>query len=135
MTSQLFTAGLIAIKDQQLLLAFSKNKQAWYLPGGKIDSNESPAEGLIREVREELQVELDLQKLQYYCHITAPAYGEMNNIIMEQSCYRHDLTEPIHPSSEIEKMAYFSSENYLQDPVKVQGVVEVFNRLSVDQLI
>lgn len=34
------TAGLIVIKDNKLLLAYSNNKKAWYLPGGKIDLGE-----------------------------------------------------------------------------------------------
>jgi hypothetical protein len=32
---QLQTAGLVVIKNRKLLLAFSKNKQAFYLPGAK----------------------------------------------------------------------------------------------------
>jgi len=30
------TAGLVVIKNRKLLLAFSNNKQAYYLPGGKV---------------------------------------------------------------------------------------------------
>jgi len=41
MTTTLITAGLIVIKDKQLLLAFSNNKQAFYLPGGKADPGET----------------------------------------------------------------------------------------------
>jgi len=37
----LHTAGLVVIKEGKLLLAFSSNKNAWYLPGGKIDSGEN----------------------------------------------------------------------------------------------
>jgi ADP-ribose pyrophosphatase YjhB (NUDIX family) len=44
---KLSTAGLILIKDKKLLLAFSKNKKAWYLPGGKVDTNESSADNCV----------------------------------------------------------------------------------------
>ncbi|WP_236263836.1 NUDIX domain-containing protein [Dysgonomonas sp. Marseille-P4677] len=36
------TAGLLIIKENKLLLAYSNNKKAWYLPGGKIEAGESP---------------------------------------------------------------------------------------------
>lgn len=33
----LLTAGLVVTKNNQLLLAYSNNKNAWYLPEGKVD--------------------------------------------------------------------------------------------------
>ena len=55
---QLHTAGLIAIKDKKLLLAFSKNKQCFYLPGGKVDDTETAKQALCREIEEELNVHI-----------------------------------------------------------------------------
>ncbi|WP_245973015.1 hypothetical protein [Sphingobacterium siyangense] len=37
-TKCLPTAGLVSIKEDKLLLAYSNNRKAWYLPGGKIDA-------------------------------------------------------------------------------------------------
>ena len=45
------------IKDKKLLLAFSKNKQCFYLPGGKIDTGETAKQALCREIGEELNIE------------------------------------------------------------------------------
>ena len=87
----LTTAGLIVIKDRKLLLAFSNNKQAFYLPGGKTDQGESTENALRREVSEELDITLDPEKIHYYTHITAPAFGELDGIIMEQDCFLYDL--------------------------------------------
>ncbi len=84
---QLVTAGLLVIRDRKLLLAFSKNKQCFYLPGGKVDAGETPIAALCREVAEELNVSLEESDLQYYMHVTAPAYGETNGVIMEQDCF------------------------------------------------
>ncbi len=132
MAKQLFTAGLIVIKQQQVLLAFSKNKQAWYLPGGKIEAHETAYEAFEREIWEELGLSLDPERVQYYCHISAPAYREAEQIMMEQSCFRYDLTETIHPAAEIEKLKYFSLLAYLKEPVKVKGVIQVFENLEAD---
>jgi len=66
-------AALLTLKDRKLLLAYSKNKKCFYLPGGKIDSGESAKQALCREIEEELNVPLDETELEYYTHITAPA--------------------------------------------------------------
>ena len=70
---RLHTAGLIALKEGKVLLAFSNHKKAWYLPGGKIDAGETPREALCREISEELSTVIDPQKLRYIGRITAPA--------------------------------------------------------------
>ncbi|RAJ08715.1 NUDIX domain-containing protein [Chitinophaga skermanii] len=132
---QLYTAGLIAVKDKKLLLAFSNNKNAWYLPGGKIDPSEPASLALQREIEEELNVQLDPSQLTYYCHITAPAYGEEGHIIMEQSCFLYNIEGEIRPSNEIGAVQYFDLATYLQEPAQVIGVLKVFELLKNDQLL
>lgn len=133
-TVKLPTAGLLVIQNKQLLLAFSRNKQAWYLPGGKIDKGETAISGLIREIKEELNLAIDRSELSYYCHISAPAYGENKNLIMEQDCYLYELRENINPSNEIEAVRFFSLEDYKNEPAQVIGVLMVFEKLIADKL-
>ena len=128
------TAGLLVIKNNKLLLAFSRNKKAWYLPGGKVDSGEISRQALIREIKEELNVTLQAGLLKFYCHITAPAYGE-KNMIMEQDCYLYKLDGDIIASSEIEAVAYFDFETYQKEPVQVAGVLLVFENLLREMLL
>jgi 8-oxo-dGTP pyrophosphatase MutT (NUDIX family) len=129
------TSGLLVIRDNKLLLAYSNNKKAWYLPGGKVDAGETSIQALQREVLEELNVTLDPASLRYYCHITAPAFGEQHNIIMEQDCYLYDLEQEITPGNEIGGVRYFDLPTYLSEPAQVVGVLEVFKRLQADKLI
>lgn len=132
---KLHTAGLVVIKDQKLLLAFSGNKKAWYLPGGKIDTGETSIDGIIREIKEELNLDLDREKLVFHSHITAPAYGEDTHIQMEQDCFLYDLTEDIIPSNEIHEVAYFDLQTYLQEPAQVPGVLMLFQILEKEGLV
>jgi len=131
----LTTAGLIVIKDRKLLLAFSNNKQAFYLPGGKADQGESTENALRREVREELNVALDPEKVQFYTHITAPAFGELDGIIMEQDCFLYDLHQQPTPSAEIGDLRYFNTHTYKDQSQQVPGVVMVMHQLQTDDLI
>ncbi|WP_308600405.1 NUDIX domain-containing protein [uncultured Dysgonomonas sp.] len=129
------TVGLLVIKNDKLLLAYSNNKRAWYLPGGKIETDELPQQSLVREIWEELTLRIDVKLLKYYCHITAPAYGEDENLIMEQDCYLYELHENISPNNEIGPIKFFDSYSYEQEPAQVIGVLQIFKRLKADGLV
>lgn len=129
---QLHTAGLLVIKDRKLLLAFSTNKQCFYLPGGKVDDGETPAAALCREIDEELNTIISVKDLQFYTHITAPAYGEREGVIMEQDCFF--TTAPVQPvaAAEIGALHYFTLEEYLQQPVTAPGAIMILKQLKAD---
>ena len=129
------TVGLLVIKNDKLLLAYSNNKRAWYLPGGKIETDELPQQSLVREIWEELTLKIDVKLLKYYCHITAPAYGEDENLIMEQDCYLYELHENISPNNEIGAIKFFDGYSYEQEPAQVIGVLQIFKRLKADGLV
>ena len=128
-------AGLIAVKNRKLLLAFSKNKQAYYLPGGKVDADETAVKALIREVKEELNIILHENDLQFYCHITAAAFGEANGLIMEQDCFMCELKEAPKPTAEISKVEYFDEATYKEQEHLVPGVMMAFEQLRKDKFI
>lgn len=132
---KLDTVGLVVLKENKLLLAFSGNKHAWYLPGGKVDKGETNIEALVREIDEELNIELNVESLEYYRHVTAPAYGERSDVVMEQECFIYKLTEEMTPSKEIEALHYFDLDEYLKEPAQVPGVLILFSSLSKDGLI
>lgn len=132
---QLNTVGLLIIKEKKLLLAFSRNKKAFYLPGGKVDTGETAIQALLREIKEELNVELKEQQLQYYTHITATAYGETNGIIMEQDCFLYSAAILPQPAAEIEALEYFDKASYRFQPAQVPGVLTVLDQLQKDGLI
>jgi 8-oxo-dGTP pyrophosphatase MutT (NUDIX family) len=132
---QLHTAGLVVIKDKKLLLAYSNNKQAFYLPGGKVDEGETATQALVREIIEELNIVLQEERLQFYAHITAPAFGEDKAIIMEQDCYRYELEETPSPNAEIGEVEYFDSRSYRSQPAQVPGVITIIEQLKKNGLI
>ena len=133
--TEIITAGLVVIKEKKLLLAFSRNKRAWYLPGGKALEGENTVSAILREIREELNVKLDGRQLRFYMHISAPAFGEDPAIIMEQDCFL--CNRKINPlvSAEIGECRYFSREEYAQEPAQVPGVLILFEKLKQDRLI
>lgn len=129
------TAGLLIVRNRKLLLAYSKNKKCFYLPGGKIDSDETAIQGLCREIAEELNILLAENELTYYTHITAPAYGENNGVIMEQDCFLLNRNVDPVASGEIGELKYFSLEEYLSEPKTAPGAVMVLERLKEDGMV
>jgi 8-oxo-dGTP pyrophosphatase MutT (NUDIX family) len=129
------SAGLLIIKERKLLLAFSKNKQCFYLPGGKIDEGERAKQALCREIGEELNITLDENDLEYYTHISAPAYGEMNGVIMEQDCFLlNKIVNPI-AAAEIGELKYFTLKEYLVQTQTAPGAINFLEILKADNLV
>lgn len=62
-TKRAIAQGLIRNSTNEILLCELTYKQEWDLPGGVVDPHESPAHAVIREVREELDVEMSPQSL------------------------------------------------------------------------
>jgi RimJ/RimL family protein N-acetyltransferase/8-oxo-dGTP pyrophosphatase MutT (NUDIX family) len=62
-TKRAIAQGLIRNSTNEILLCQLTYKQEWDLPGGVVDPHESPAHAVIREVREELDVEASPQSL------------------------------------------------------------------------
>jgi 8-oxo-dGTP pyrophosphatase MutT (NUDIX family) len=132
---KLLTVGLLILENRKLLLAWSRNKQCFYLPGGKIDPDETPVMALCREIAEEMNVTIDEQELKYYTHITAPAYGEENGTIMEQDCFFLERYVTPEASSEIGELKYFSLDEYLLETNRAPGALMILEQLKSENYI
>ena len=124
------TAGLLLIKDRKLLLAFSKNKQCFYLPGGKTTPSETAKQALCREIAEELNVIIHEDDLAYYTHISAPAFGEVTGTAMEQDCFLLEKEISPEPSAEIAALQYFSLREYRQQTRQAPGAIMILDQLT-----
>jgi len=96
----------IYIKDGKVLMALSKGKDTWYIPGGKREQGETDIQALAREVKEELDVDLVLGSAKHYGVFEAQAHGKPEGIIVRMTCYTADFDGVLKASSEIEKIAF-----------------------------
>lgn len=61
-----FSSAAVLIENEQgeLLIVKSDYKDHWSLPGGIVDSGESPLKAAVREVEEEVGIKIDAESLQ-----------------------------------------------------------------------
>jgi 8-oxo-dGTP pyrophosphatase MutT (NUDIX family) len=95
----------IYVKNKRLLCTRSKGSDTFYLPGGKRKPNESGHEALVREIKEELNVDL-LHPLKFFGSFEAQAHGKQS--VVRLSCYSAPFKGKISPGSEIEGIAWLS---------------------------
>lgn len=100
----------IHILDQKILVTLSKGKDTWYIPGGKREGEEHDHEALMREVKEELTVDLKKGTIEKYGVFEAQAHGKPEGTVVRMTCYTAEYSGVLTPSSEIEKLDFFSFE-------------------------
>ena len=100
--------GLVYIRDKRILLTRSKNKDVFYIPGGKRESGESDQQVLVREIREELGVELVPETLRHLETFVAQAHGKAEGVKVQATCYTGEFTREPKPNGEIEEIAWLA---------------------------
>lgn len=124
--------AFIYLKDKKVLETLSRGKEIWYIPGGKREANETDAQALIREVKEELSVDLVPESLEQYGVFEAQAHGKPEGTVVRMTCYTADFTGELTPSNEVEKLAYFT---YADKPKTSPVDHLIFDDLKLKQLI
>lgn len=100
--------ALIEVKDRKLLGTLSPDKDTWYIPGGKREKGETDVQTLLREIKEELAVEIDPLSLSHFGTYEAQAHGKPEGVMVQTTCYTATYTGTPRPNQEIEKVGYFS---------------------------
>jgi 8-oxo-dGTP diphosphatase len=102
--------SLVCIKGNRLLSARSKGKDKFYLPGGKRNEWETDMEALIRESKEELDVDLIPESIKFIGAFEGQAHGKAEGTMVKLTCYVGDFKGEARASSEIEEIAWLSYE-------------------------
>ncbi len=118
--------AFVELKDRKVLETCSYGKDKWYIPGGKREVGESDQAALIREVKEELQVNLIPETIKFYGVFEAQAHGKPEGTMVRMTCYTAKYNGTLTPGAEVEKIDWF---NYSQ-----RGMVSPVDQLIFDDL-
>ena len=100
--------ALIQIKDGQILSTRSKGKTKYYIPGGKRESGETDEQTLIREIAEELNVQIRRETIEYVGTFKAQSDGARKGILVKMTCYKAKYDGVLEPTSEIEEIRWLN---------------------------
>ncbi|MFI9451661.1 NUDIX domain-containing protein [Amycolatopsis sp. NPDC052450] len=120
------------LRDGRVLTARSRGKSVFYLPGGKREPWESDAGTLIREIREELTVEIDPASIAPAGVFEAQADGHASGLVVRTTCYTAEFSGTLVASSEIEELAWLGYED--RDRLSAVGKI-VFDHLRETGLL
>lgn len=99
--------AFIEIRDRKILETCSYGKDKWYVPGGKREAGESDQQALVREMKEELNVNILPETMEPCGIFEAQAHGKPEGTIVRLTCYTAQYDGELLPSAEVEKMDWF----------------------------
>ena len=121
-------ACLLAQKGTAILAVRVRDNDLWYLPGGKIEAPETPEQALIREVREELSIDLAPGSIRYACTAAGPAYPQDGDV--ELLCFSATWTRDIAPAAEISEVAWLGAADIHLFTPTIRALYERYVGLS-----
>lgn len=104
--------GLALVRFKKLLVVREHNTSIYLLPGGKPEEGEDMEKTLIREIKEELNVDLLISSIKKYGIFEDIAANESNTII-KITLAIGDIKGDMKPSTEIEEIRWIGGDNQL----------------------
>lgn len=111
----------IHTKDGKILSTLSRGKNVFYIPGGKREENETDEQTLVREIKEELDVDIVLDTVEYLGVYEAQSDGAQEGVMVKMTSYIGDYVGELKASSEIERFEWLS----MSDIKKVSAVDKI----------
>ena len=131
--------ALIEIRDGKIAMVRTKGQDVFFMPGGSLEPGENDHQGLIRECREEISIEIDEGSIEYYDTFEAQAHGKPEGTIVRMNCYTAKYEGEFKPGrksdteeSEIEEIALLDYEDwervgltakYIFDDLREKGLI------------
>jgi 8-oxo-dGTP diphosphatase len=120
--NDIYKASGIILKDRKVLVERSQGKEYFIHPGGKIEPGETAKQAVIRELKEEFQIDVDEQDLELFDQNSAPAANSPEVQVHMDVFLVKKWRGELKPDSEVEETRWLTS-NVPKD-IKVGSIME-----------
>lgn len=96
----------VQVSDGRMLAVRSRGRDLLYLPGGKREPGEDDWSALSREVREELDLELDAATFRALGVIRAPAHDQPAHAHVRMACFTASYRGAMAAAGEVDEYRY-----------------------------
>ncbi len=108
-TPKIIRAACLAIfQDKKILMARGDDKNVFFFVGGGLEEGENDIDCLIREVKEEINCDIDRDSIQFLAEFEDRAHGKENTIVQLPFYTATLIGEPT-PSREVDELEYLDS--------------------------
>lgn len=98
-------AALLLNAKGQTLLVRKRGTTAFMQPGGKIEAHELPVHALVRELEEELGLQIDPAQASFLGQFSAPAANEPGCVVQAE-IFQLTIDAHVTPAAEIEEVLW-----------------------------
>ncbi|MET0932657.1 MAG: NUDIX domain-containing protein [Mycetocola sp.] len=125
-------AAVALIRERRMLMVTARNRDVLYLPGGKVDPGESPADAATRETREEVAVELIADTVRELFTVVTQAHGEPDGRQVRMVVFSAETDGEPQPSAEVSEVHWVTTADLHRCP---PAGTDVLRRLAAMGLI
>lgn len=135
MNYDIHKAGAVILKDKKLLLLKSKGKEVFVAPGGKLEKDEDTKTALIRELKEELGIDVEKVDIEEFNTSYAQATGNESKMLRMDTCLVKKYQGELKPDNEIEEMLWINSK--IPEGIKIGSIFKhkIIPKLKENNLI
>ena len=118
----IYKAAGIIIKNRKLLVEKDFDKDFYVSPGGKLENDETPKEALVRELKEEFEINVDRKDLKFFGEFHASASGQEDRVVHMNVFLVKKFTGKIKEGEKVESLKWLSSK--IPKNIKVGSIFE-----------
>ncbi|MEC4115280.1 NUDIX hydrolase [Myroides pelagicus] len=105
-------SALVINSDNEMLVVRKKGSTYYMMAGGKIQTNESAKEALFREIKEELDLDLNNEQISYLGSHQTTAVNEAKTLVSADIFLIRLTTKSVKPHAELEEVIWLNQMNY-----------------------